>query len=248
VRKPSTDTGRRVTSLGAALALTVGGLSLAAGAAPAEPAWAGTAAPSGPARIRPVDPDATPETVALFENMYALSGRQWMYGHQMDMAIGYPGATGPQTRDRGVPPTATAFVGTRDRHDDNSATRQAWGQHTAVQGIDIGYLELKGEFERFGPMTDGATSRPGLYPAGGRGPFYGYDGLNVDGYPWDDLVRWVVESYRHGSVVAVSWHETNPVTYGGYGANLYRPGTWPGHGTVPADRKETAATDPASSK
>jgi hypothetical protein len=230
-------------SFAAALALTASGLTVATHTTPAEPASASPGLPeSEAARIRPVDPDATPETVALFKNMYALSGKQWMYGHQMDMAIGYTGATAPQTRNSGVPATATAFVGTRDRHDDNSATKQTWGQHAAVQGIDIGYLELKGEFEQFGPMIDGATSRPAKYPASGRGPFYGHDGLNVDGYPWDDLVQWVVESYRHGSIVTVSWHETNPVTYGGYGANLYSPGTWPGHSMVPTDMNQTAAS------
>ena len=238
MRKLPRGTGRRVVSFAAVLALTVSGLTLVAGATSAEPApvdpWALESA-----QIRPVDPNATPETVALFKNMYGLSGQQWMYGHQMDMAMGYTGATAAQTRNSGVPATATAFVGTRDQHADNSATKQAWGQHTAIQGIDFGYLELKGEFGQFGPMTD---ARPAKYPTGGRGPYYGYDGLNVDGYPWADLVQWVVESYRHGSIVTVSWHETNPVTYGGYSSNLYYPGTWTGHSTVPTDMNQTAAS------
>ena len=132
MRKLPRGTGRRVVSFAAVLALTVSGLTLVAGATSAEPApvdpWALESA-----QIRPVDPDATPETVALFKNMYGLSGKQWMYGHQMDMAMGYTGARAAQTRNSGVPATATAFVGTRDQHADNSATKQAWGRHTAVQ-------------------------------------------------------------------------------------------------------------------
>ncbi len=243
MRRQSKVTGKSAVSSAAALALVATGLTLGSGtAASAEPAPVDSGAQQSEVeQIRPVDPDATPETVALFQNMYYLSGNQWMYGHQMDMAIGYTGAAPAQTRNSGVAAGATAFVGTRDQHADNSATKQTWGQHTAIQGIDLGYLELKGEFGQFGPITD-TGSRPAKYPTNGRGPYYGYDGLNVDGYSWADLVQWAVDSYRHGSVVTASWHETNPVTLGGFSSNLYYPGTWSGHSAIPTDMNQTAAT------
>jgi hypothetical protein len=194
------------------------------------------------AGIKPVDPDATPETVALFQNMYYLAGNQWMYGHQMDMAMGYTGGANAAPRASGVAADAVAFEGTKGQHLDNSATKQTWGEHAAVQGIDIGYLELKGEFGQFGAMSpDQSALRPAKYPASGRGPYYGYDGLNVDGYAWADLVEWIAESYQHGSITTISWHETNPVTFGGYSANLYYPGTWMNHGTIPVNMNQTAA-------
>jgi hypothetical protein len=103
-------------------------------------------------------------------------------------------------------------------------------------------LELKGEFGQFGAMSpDQSALRPAKYPASGRGPYLGYDGLNVDGYAWADLVQWIVESYQHGSINTISWHETNPLTYGGYNSNLYYPGTWMNHSTVPPNMNQTAA-------
>jgi hypothetical protein len=180
--------------------------------------------------VYPVDPDATPETVALFQNMYYMAGQYWMYGHQDDMVTGYSGALPTEARAGGVAATATPATGLAAAHNDQSATKQAWGQHTAIQGMDVGYLELKGEFGQFGPMTaDALDGRPGKYPVTGRGPFYGYDGLNIDGARWDDMVQFAVESYQHGSILTISWHETNPVTYGGYSANLYQEGMWAGH-------------------
>ncbi|MDR1294843.1 MAG: glycoside hydrolase family 26 protein, partial [Bifidobacteriaceae bacterium] len=187
--------------------------------------------------VKPVDPDATPETVALFQNLYYMSGQYYLVGKQDDMVTGYTGGQGTDSRNGGVPATVIADESSAVAHNDNSASKQAYGEHAAVQGMDLGYLELKGEFGQFGPMDATALGdRPGKYPAGGRGPFYGYDGKNIDGAHWDDMVLWAAETYQHGSINTWSWHETNPVTYGGYNGNLYVPGQWPS-----ADPDATAA-------
>jgi hypothetical protein len=226
---------RKTIAALAAFGLAAAGFALTTSAASADPITIESGAQESDL-VYPIDPDATPETVALFQNMYYMAGNYWMYGKQDDMVTGYTGGIATVARTSGVAATATAVTGLQITHEDMSATKQAWGEHAAVQGLDVGYLELKGEFSQYGAMDAASLDgRPGKYPSNGRGPYYGYDGMNIDGARWDDMVQFAAESYQHGSIVTISWHETNPVTYGGYSANLYQEGMWAGHDGTAAE-------------
>ncbi|WP_243664442.1 hypothetical protein [Rhodothermus marinus] len=45
--------------------------------------------------VAPSDPDATPETRALFHNLYRLAPRAILYGHQDDLPTASPGGPNP---------------------------------------------------------------------------------------------------------------------------------------------------------
>lgn len=77
----------------------------------------------------------------------------------------------------------------------------------------------------------------GSYPA-----VYGFDvadlelgsPTNLDGYPFDTLRERIIEAYRRGGVITISWHMNNPVTYENIGSDPDSP--YPGRSwdTTPA--------------
>jgi len=226
---PRKSISRKVVANIAVLGLALAGVAVGAGVATAADR-VDTGGVQEVDLVKPIDPLATPETVALFQNMYYMAGNKWMTAKQDDMVTGYTGSQGDAQRATGVPANTATNEGPTASHTDMSNSKGQYGKHGAVQGMDLGYLELKGEFSQFGPMDAASLDgRPARYPAGGRGPFYGYDGRNIDGARWNDMVMFAVESYQHGSINTWSWHETNPVTYGGYSSNVYRDGMWVGH-------------------
>ena len=77
--------------------------------------------PSAP----PIDPAATPETVALLANMKALSGRGVMFGHQNTLSYGYE------------------WTGDADRSD----VRDVTGDFPAVYGWDVGETFASGRID-----------------------------------------------------------------------------------------------------
>ena len=68
----------------------------------------------------PADPDATPETIALFQSMWRLQQEGVMYGHQDDLMYG-----------------RTWWYET-----DRSDTKDFTGDYPAVAGFELGHLEL----------------------------------------------------------------------------------------------------------
>ncbi|GAA4158005.1 glycosyl hydrolase [Gryllotalpicola daejeonensis] len=44
-------------------------------------------------------------------------------------------------------------------------------------------------------------------------------GHNLDGVPFQSMIRWVREAHAKGALVTLSWHSVNPITNGGYGHN-----------------------------
>ena len=140
----------------AALAALV--VAAAAVGAACAPAAAPTVA-AQPAAPRLVDPDATPETRALFANLRALQGTRILFGHQDDLAYGYEWTAQPGRSD----------------------VKEAAGAYPAVYGWELGNLEL-------GMPAD------------------------LDGVRFDRMREWIVEGYRRGAVIAVSWHMANPVS------------------------------------
>ena len=72
-----------------------------------------------PTPHRPVDPEATPQTVALLANLVALQGRATMFGHQDALSYGYDWTAG----------------------DGRCDVAEITGAYPAVLGFDVGRLE-----------------------------------------------------------------------------------------------------------
>jgi mannan endo-1,4-beta-mannosidase len=86
--------------------------------------------------------------------------------------------------------------------------------------------ELTGERTFFGHQDDLAYG--GIEPHVGKLPgIVGFDlggiealaGHNLDGVPFQSMIRWVREAHARGALVTLSWHSVNPLTNGGYGHN-----------------------------
>jgi mannan endo-1,4-beta-mannosidase len=43
---------------------------------------------------------------------------------------------------------------------------------------------------------------------------------NIDGVDFEDMVRWIRQGRERGCLVTISWHSVNPITGGGYDANV----------------------------
>ena len=93
-----------------------------------------------------VDPDATPETRALFVNLYQLAGRQVMFGHQDDLAYGVTWHDEPGRSD----------------------VKEVAGSYPAVYGWEVGGIEGGASTAldriRFGAVADFLDFSPLFFP------------------------------------------------------------------------------------
>ncbi|MDR2252435.1 MAG: glycoside hydrolase family 26 protein [Bifidobacteriaceae bacterium] len=171
--------------------------------------------------VMPIDEDATEATVNLFQNMYYSAGDFMMYAHQQDQAANSVNSLGNQdpSHDYGV-----------------SAVHEAVGVYPGVFGWDIGHIELKNDNDDWGSAA--GDGRPAAYTnsnvdagAGSGSAKYVYTGATIDGIPVSDVAEWIIEGASWDGVNTISIHSVNPVTYGVYDNNLYKPGRWPSHST-----------------
>jgi mannan endo-1,4-beta-mannosidase len=75
---------------------------------------------SAASTLRPVDPAATPQTVALYQNLAAVQGSATLFGHQDDLAYGHSWSA----------------------QDGRSDVKEVVGAYPSVLGFDLGRLEL----------------------------------------------------------------------------------------------------------
>lgn len=169
--------------------------------------------------VRPIDPNATPETVRLFQNMHYRAGEFMMYGHQEDQASNSVNRLGQSN------PSHAYGV---------SATYQRVGMYPGIFGWDIGHIELKNDNDDWGSAA--GTGRPAAYSngnvnagTGSTSPKFVYTGRGIDGITVADMAEWIREGASWNGINTISIHSLNPVTYGVYNYNLYKPGRWPGH-------------------
>jgi hypothetical protein len=169
--------------------------------------------------VKPIDADATAATVNLFQNMYYSAGDFMMYGHQEDQASNSVNSLGnpDPSHDYGV-----------------SAVYDAVQRYPGILGWDIGHIELKNDVEDWGSAA--GTGRPTAHANGnvdagttpGQAKF-AYTGAGIDGIPVSDMAEWIVEGAAMDGINTISIHSVNPVTYGVYDNNLYKPGRWADH-------------------
>ncbi|MDR1426431.1 MAG: hypothetical protein LBJ08_01555, partial [Bifidobacteriaceae bacterium] len=215
------STRRVVASLAVA---ALGGVGLgtlgttAAGAAPTEPIESFEDCVD---LVAPIDADATEATVNLFQNMYYSAGDFMVYGHQEDQASNSTNSLGN--------PTPSHAYGV-------SATYQRTQRYPGVFGWDIGHVELKNDNADWG--TAAGTGRPTAYANGsvdggtGNGSAkFAYTGAGIDGISVPNMAQWIVEGASWDGINTISIHSLNPVTYGVYNYNLYKPGRWMDHTT-----------------
>lgn len=117
---------RKWTGVIAELVVTTLGLSLLGGTGPAAAHPADGRAPgsrvdgSPAGTVAPIDPQATPQTVALYENLQRLAGNALLFGHQDDLAYGSTWQAEPGRSD----------------------VRESAGAYPSVFGWDVGRIEL----------------------------------------------------------------------------------------------------------
>ena len=140
----------------------------------------------------PADPQALPQTVALYERLKALEGKGLMFGQQDTFAIG------------------ATFEANEPGNLGKSDIYAAVGKYPAVAGFDIGHLEVYYTAERdpqFAKLIPGKDRTGGDFE----------HGMNIDNISFDAMREEIRYAYEQGCVVTLSWHSVNPLTAGEYG-------------------------------
>jgi len=167
--------------------------------------------------VMPADPDATPETVNLFQNMYYNAEDMFMYGRQDDQSYN----------------NTNSWGGTKNKTYGTSYTYQRIQRYPPIVGYDLGHLELKNDNRDWGVLT--AAQRSPAYAqsnvdagTGATSPKWVY-GNNVNNTRFDDIMYFTQEHSSWGGIPMIALHQLNPVTHGVYNYNVYKPGRWAGH-------------------
>jgi len=184
--------------------------------------------------VMPIDKDATAETVNLFQNMYYTAGDIFLYGRHQDQANNRYQTWTAVNHNYGVSATYGGYGS-------GATGTPALNRYPAVFGWQMGHYELKNDVADWG--TAQGTGRPPAYrnsmidaqsgTTSAKMTITGNDGYptSTDGLRWTDQVFYIAQEYSWGGITTLSVHQVNPVTYGVYDYNLYKPGTWAGHST-----------------
>ncbi len=140
----------------------------------------------------PVDPNALPQTVELYEKLRAIEGKKLMFGQQDTFAVG------------------VTFEANKPENLGKSDIYAGVGKYPAVAGFDIGHLEVYYTAERdpeFAKLIPGKDRTGGDFERG----------MNIDNMSFDAMREEIRYAYEQGCIVTLSWHSVNPLTAGEYG-------------------------------
>ena len=140
----------------------------------------------------PADPNALPQTVALYEKLKAMEGKKLMFGQQDTFAVG------------------ATFEANKPENLGKSDIFAATGKYPAVAGFDIGHLEVYYTAAR---DPEFAALIPGKDRTGGDFEV----GMNIDNMAFDAMREEIRFAHEQGCIVTLSWHSVNPLTAGEYG-------------------------------
>ncbi|MDR1238308.1 MAG: glycoside hydrolase family 26 protein, partial [Propionibacteriaceae bacterium] len=226
---PQTKTKKLVAAILSVPLAAFGVVALGSGVAVADDSETVNAAVPCQDLVMPIDEDATTETVNLFQNMYYSAGDIFLYGRHQDQANNRYQTWTAANHNYGTSATYAGY----------GSNTPAIYRYPAVFGWQIGHYELKNDVADWGSAQ--GTGRPPAYAnsridaqTGGTNAKFnvtGSDGYptSTDGLLWTDQVQYIAEEYSWGGITTLSVHSVNPVTYGVYDYNLYKPGTWTDH-------------------
>ena len=143
-------------------------------------------------KYAPADPNALPQTRALYVQLKALEGKKLLFGQQDTFAVG------------------ATFEENKPENLGKSDIFASVGKYPGVAGFDIGHLEVYYTAER---DPEFAALIPGKDRTGGDFE----RGMNIDNISFDAMREEIRFAYEQGCVVTISWHSVNPLTAGEYG-------------------------------
>lgn len=140
----------------------------------------------------PADPQALPQTVALYTRLREIKGSRFLFGQQDAFVSG------------------ATFEPNKEENLGKSDILTSTGKYPGVAGFDIGHLEVLYTAQRdpeFARLIKGKDRTGGDFEPG----------MNIDNISFDFMRKAIRFAYEAGSVVTISWHSVNPLTGGEYG-------------------------------